>query len=120
LSLVLRLAEDFIKGFRVKGSKIGRPRGTTKVGGFELVKEIDALILEKKRTVSDACQTLTQKKRSMVRLKRGFLGNAILRMVQKCEGSLQTSQRRWLNCQNGSLANAESRQRQLKAPALRN
>lgn len=66
--LLLRLAEDFIEGFRVELSNqpkvgaVGRPRGSQKIGGFELVKEIDIITFQTKGTVSDACKALSRRK----------------------------------------------------------
>jgi hypothetical protein len=68
LLTLLRLAEERFEGLRVvddaspRRRRRGRPRGSTKIGGLDLVKAIDSARLPDDRRLLDACTRLTRKR----------------------------------------------------------
>lgn len=64
--LALKLAEERYDGFRVvdreQGKKRGRPPGSTKIGGRDLVKAVFFERQPADRGISNACKRLTRKK----------------------------------------------------------
>jgi hypothetical protein len=65
--LALRLAEERFDGFRVvdgppkKARKVGRPLGSTKIGGIELVKAVESARRANDCGIKEACKILTRK-----------------------------------------------------------
>jgi len=66
--LALRLAEEIYEGFRVvevpqPAKRRGRPSGSTKIGGLDLVKAVELAKLPTDRGILDACRRLTRRGR---------------------------------------------------------